>query len=131
MENAYAQWKEEYKDPLDKIIKRLKVTDEEKSKYCQYRGKDEYCKATSHKTCKGCRFFTPTTIKKLDLILKDRKELEKTIKKQEKVIQTYMKISISQERANQYEKERHKEEVREKIKKCNRRYGNKLQFKMY
>lgn len=131
MGNAYTQWKEDYKDPLDEIIKRLKVTDEEKSNYCQYRGKDVYCMATSHKSCRGCRFFCPTTIKKLELILKDRKELEKTIKKQEKVIQTYMRISVNQERANRDEKARHKEEVKEKVKKVNRRYGSKLQFKMY
>ena len=26
-----------------------------------YRGTDKYCNATTHKTCKKCRFYEPTT----------------------------------------------------------------------
>lgn len=123
----------EGKDPLETVMQRIKVSDAEKGKYCQYRGRDKYCNATSKKTCNKCRFFTPTTSKKLDLILKDRKELEKVIQKQERVIQLYMRICTNQEKENHIEKTRHKEEVRQKVKRCNKRYGDKYQrlFQMY
>ena len=57
-------------DKFDRIFQRMEIREEEKVKYCQFRGGyDKYCKATTMKSCHGCKFFSPTTPKKIEIIV--------------------------------------------------------------
>ena len=49
---------------------------------CQYKGRkgERYCLATTHKTCRGCKFFLPTTMSQLRLAVEKTEELKAKLK---------------------------------------------------
>lgn len=61
--------KDIYKDTLESLGGG-KISAKEMSGYCQYKSRtaDRYCNATCHTTCKGCRFFEPTSHAKVDIL---------------------------------------------------------------
>jgi len=61
--------KDIYKDTL-KFLGGGKISAKEMSGYCQYKSRtaDRYCNATCQTTCKGCRFFEPTSHAKVDIL---------------------------------------------------------------
>ena len=54
---------EQYLQQLKLLYKEHFKKSAEKEECCQFKEKsgDKWCKATSHKTCKRCKMFTPTT----------------------------------------------------------------------
>lgn len=58
-----------------------------REEHCQYKGKgDEYCLCTTQKSCRGCRFFTPTTQSQLKVVVEKTEELKKKIKSRDMTI---------------------------------------------
>ena len=67
------------RDRLSEILKNIVVPYDKRKDYCEYKGKDKerYCKITTHKTCKGCHFFSPTMHQRLRVVVDGYDELEK------------------------------------------------------
>lgn len=58
-----------------------------KQENCQYKGKgDRYCLATTHRTCRGCRMFSPTTQSKLKIVIEKTAELRQKVRKRDETI---------------------------------------------
>ena len=67
---------------LCRIFDHLEISGNDRKHYCQYIGKEgRYCKATTHKSCKGCKMFTPTTQTKIMAIIEHDLQLEEDIRR--------------------------------------------------
>lgn len=79
---------------IEEYFAEIDIPEYMKKEYCQYyNGERYYCDATTHTTCRKCRFFTPTIYGKMEIIakayteIKSRNEiLKKKQVEQEKVI---------------------------------------------
>lgn len=69
-------------DRLSEILKNIVVPPDKRKDYCEYKGadKDRYCTITTHKTCKGCHFFSPTMHQRLRVVVDGYDELEEIAK---------------------------------------------------
>lgn len=65
----------EYYDALNRFVSEAGIKDDDKKDYYQYFTVGG-CLATSLKTCKNCKFFCPTTPKKLEIVVSHALELE-------------------------------------------------------
>ena len=57
----------EYYEALNRFVSEAGLNGDDKKEYCQYFTVGG-CLATSLKTCKNCKFFCPTTPKKLEIV---------------------------------------------------------------
>ena len=66
------------RDRLSEILKNIVVPPDKRRDYCEYKGadKERYCKITTHKTCRDCRFFSPTMHQRLRVVVDGYDELE-------------------------------------------------------
>lgn len=58
----------EYYEALNRFVSEAGLNGDDKKEYCQYFTVGG-CLATSLKTCKNCKFFCPTTPKKLEIVV--------------------------------------------------------------
>lgn len=67
---------------LCRIFDNLEIRGKERERYCQFKGKDgRFCKATTQKSCKRCRFFSPATQTKIMAIIEHDLQLEEDIRR--------------------------------------------------
>lgn len=78
----------DYNRALREIFDKYYKDDVSRHDYCQYKANDDrFCLATSHKTCKKCRFFEPTIQSKFRIVVEKTEELKRIIKGHEKIIE--------------------------------------------
>lgn len=77
------------RDRLSEILANITVPPDKRRDYCEYKGKDKkdrYCKITTHKTCRDCRFFSPTMQQRLRVVVEGYDELEEQVENLKKIV---------------------------------------------
>ena len=66
---------------MDKLVSEMELDSKQKSQMCSFRmnGGDRYCSATTNKTCRKCKLFTPTINTKIRMVVEDSIGLEEDI----------------------------------------------------
>ena len=72
-----------WRDKMEEALRSAEIDDADKPEYCEYIYHDglRYCKVTTQKSCKKCRFFSPNLLKRMEIVASHYERLEAEIAK--------------------------------------------------